>query len=184
MDSRVAYLNIWQILSDQALSTATEPAKNVPLKRIPSPEEYNAPLNVHIARNCVSAGQHDISHITWEFEAIQGMFMGCATFDGTGPYGTGPNKFAMPGQKINLAQKALILLTLMEYSMSATVMANGIWVEPADYVSGSFTKLKAKIQQEFDGGVSDLSLNYDQICRTSRGLIANDLNGGKVVSRA
>ena len=179
MDSRVAYLNIWQVLSDVALSTAPEAVRNVAHKRIPTIEECSAPLAVHVARNCISGNNvFDISHITWEFQSIQGMFFSCATFDGTGPYGTGPGKFALPGQKINYAQKALILLTLMEYCMTEWEDALGPLVE------GDFNRFKAKVQQEFDGGVSDLSTNYDQISRVSRNIIAGHLNGGKFISRA
>jgi hypothetical protein len=172
-------LNIWQVLADAALSTAPEAVRNVAHKRIPSLEECSAPLRVHVARNSVAYGNADISHITWEFEAIQGMFFSCATFDGTGPYGVGANKFAMPGQKINMAQKALVLLTLMEFAMTDWADGTG-----TPHVEGNFEKLKAKIQQDYDGGVSDLSLNYDQMCRVSRNIIAGHLNGGKVISRA
>lgn len=174
MDSRIAYLNIWQVLSDSALSTAPEAVKNVAHKRIPNLEEMSRPLSVHIARNSHHSGKANISHITWEFAGVQGMFFSCATFDGTGPYGTAPNKFALPGQKINHAQKALILLTLMEYTLASNELN----------VEGDFAVLAQKIQQEFDGGVSDLMTNYHAMTKVSSNLVAAALSGGTVLTRA
>lgn len=176
MDSRIAYLNIRNILSDTSLSTSTIPARGAK-QRSPSVDEISRELSIHVARNNMTydpthlsivdrtgrpeyemglALKSSISHVTWEFQGIRASFLACATFDGTGDNGTTIGRFAMPGQKLNQLQKALILLTLLDFSIANKQL------------NANFDFMVHKISADFDGGVSDLRSQLDSITLESK----------------
>ena len=153
--TRLAYLTLWQIVADEEMSSSPVFKRaNLPrYNRIPEAAEYDRPLVAHIARNNLIPGNPTISHATWEYQDVRSAFLVCTTFDGTGPYGTAPNRLAMPGHKINVLQKSLVLMTLMDYSIADDVLD-----EPA-----SWEFMASKISHDFDGGVADLRGMYEKI---------------------
>jgi hypothetical protein len=150
MNSKEVFMNIYQILSsEQAISF---------------PEDFDRELVVHVSR----AAQGNISHITLEFAGIRAKFFSCLVFDGSGDLGTSLGNFAMPKMKLQLDQKAIILLTIIEY-----LIENNI-------IKANFEFFKARISDDLSGGVGPLIAKYDRVCKNSRDYIKSKEEGRKV----
>jgi hypothetical protein len=136
MKSSIAYLNLHQIISERIGQ----------LNFVPS--DFNSALFVSVARN---SGKN-ISHITMEFaHFVRAKFFCCLTFDGTGDTGCGISSFAMPKMKLNQHQKALAVLTMLEYLISEK------------YISAPFDFFIEQVSHDLDGGVSDLAGSYARL---------------------
>lgn len=168
MDSRVAYVNIWALINDPLFTPASQPAP--PPRPLPTHFDYSRKLVANIIRNHVKVGRlhgvyREISHITFEFEDERAELLSFATFDGTGPHGTGVRRFAMPGHKLSILQKALALLTYIDFLISEGAL------------NASWEHMVSKVQTEFDGiafngGASDIHAQYEALTAKSRQYVA------------
>lgn len=145
MNSKVLYMNLYQVLSTE-LSTRD------------APSDFDRPLFVHVSRNN-GAGGDELSHVTLEYAGVRSKFFCCLTFDGSGDAGTGLGHFAMPKMKITLTQKALMLLGVLEYLTTHS------------YITASFDYLLERVSMDLDGGLCDLRGKYAVLCRNSRAYI-------------
>jgi hypothetical protein len=139
-------MNIHQVL-------ATRPSSEV------RPNDYNRELLV----NVVKASGHgtQVSHITLEFIGLKGKFYQCLMFDGTGDWGASFGAFAMPGCRLQPYQKALILLSSLDYLIS-----NG------HLPHATFEFYLERIELEYSQGVGNLQESYELLKKNSEDYVA------------
>lgn len=115
------------------------------------PKDFSRPLVVHISKS--SSG--NISHVTTEFSGVRAKFFCCIVFDGSGDFGVGLGSFAMPKTKLTQAQKAVMLLSIIEHLISIGALPK------------NFEFYKDRIASEFSGGVGNILDRYKAISENS-----------------
>lgn len=146
IDSKILFLNIAQIVSNGAGEW---------------PADFHREAIVQVSKN---SGEH-ISHITVEFYGKRAKYLCVGLFDGSGDNGTSIHKFAMPGVKLNLRQKALLGMSLVEYLIGVKA------------IKSDFEYIKESFAIDVEGGSSNILNRYDEVCNASFKLL-EDLNFG------
>ncbi len=155
MNSKEVFVNLSQIIG-------------IDRNEHPSQEELNRELVVHVSRNATNT----ISHITTEFRGITAKFFCCMIFDGSGDMGIGLSGFAMPKMKINQSQKALALLTILEYLTD----------RDSPYLSASFEFFKSRIEGEASMlGFSGVLSRYRDMSDRSSAYISAQFNKAQLL---
>ncbi len=132
----------------------------------PSSEDCNRELVVHVSRNTTNT----VSHVTTEFRGMTSKFFCCMMFDGSGDMGIGITGFAMPKMKINQSQKALALLTILDYLIQE------------GHLKASFEFFKARIEGELSSlGFGGILQRYKFMSDRSKHYISEQLKGSKLL---
>ncbi len=108
MNSKELFINIHQIKSDPGLKF------NYPLNI----NHYDKQISVYVARN---SGSH-ISHITMEFIGVRARYLCVLTFNTPNDMGIGLYGLAMMHVKLTLPQKALVLLSCLNYLIDNKIL--------------------------------------------------------------
>jgi len=100
VNKHVLYLNLYQV--------ATSDNCDAPLIHV---TDFDREVSVLASRN--SSGR--LSHIAIEFAGLKSKFLCSLVFDGSGELGIDINGFAMPRVKLRQKQKAMALLSCLEF---------------------------------------------------------------------
>lgn len=114
MNKQTLFLNIFQVSSDLCEKAA-----------IPPHTDFDLNLQVHVARNSKNAS---ISYITLEFAGVRSRFLCSILFNGSGDHDTCLANFSMPKRKIQSHQKAVALLSCLQFLVHNKVI-NASWAD-------------------------------------------------------
>lgn len=153
MNSKEVFVNLSQIVG-------------IDRNDFPLPEEYERELSFCFAYNTTNT----LSHVTAEFRGMTAKFFSCMIFDGTGAMGIGVSGFAMPKMKINVIQKALALLTILEYMIESGLLFNA----PFEFF---LSRVELELAQQGHGGVIQ---RYKHISKLSSDYILSQQKGSKI----
>jgi len=139
MNSKELFLNIYQIKADPSLKFIFQ------LRNL---NHYDREVSVHVARN---SGKH-ISHITMEFPGTKAVYLCVLTFNTPNDLGIGLFDFAMLHDKTTLPQKALVLLSCLNY-----LVDNKFLIADFDY----FKEKIAMDLKDYDRAIFE---QYERVC--------------------
>lgn len=138
MNSKELYVAICTILSLETNNT-TKPKRADYMRYAQSSVSYNHKHNV-------------ASMATLEYAGTRANFQCIILFDGAGGNDTSIHNFFMPRQKLNIHQKALMALSVLDYLIGEDQ------IDDAD-----FDFIREKFQFDANGGVGNLLEDYDKL---------------------
>ena len=146
MNSKELFLNIYQVKSDPSLNFS------FPLHGI---NHYDRAVDVHVARN----SGRNISHISLEFSGVKASFLCLLMFESPNDNGVGLYGFAMMRVKLTLPQKALILLSCLNFLIDN------------NFLDVNFDYFREKIAMDLNDSDQYILQQYDKLLSSSKGYI-------------